>query len=125
MRRARPYIPLLFRNRAAGWVTGVCAGLSELTGIKVWLLRCSFVTAVYFYPITIISIYALLTLFLRDKSEWEHEEVVDSVFEEESERLAAVHREYLQIQERIAEMESDAISKEAELRRRFRDAGLA
>ncbi len=102
---------------------GVWAGLSKITGTKVILLRLSAMVWLLFYPVTAILIYALLAVFLRDRNFIESESDAGADMPQTA-QLMAVQSEYAELQERLAALESDALSRETELRQRFKEAGF-
>ncbi len=123
----RPQLPFLYRDRAAGWAMGVCAGISQVTGFRSTLLRISFIVGMVFYPVAAVSAYLLLTVLLRPRPSDADELLAYAPTAEreiERVRLSAAQSEYLQLQERLAALEAETVSREFELRRRFRDAGL-
>jgi phage shock protein PspC (stress-responsive transcriptional regulator) len=120
MRINRPYLPLVYRDSGAGWITGVFAGLSEITGVRPLFLRLSALIATYLFPLIVVPAYLLAFLLLRDKARFE-----SSFDEAEPVALDAPPHDYGMLQHRLANLEAEVTSGDAELRRRFRDAGLA
>lgn len=59
----------LFKNKSKGMIFGVCAGLSEATGIDVSLLRIATVAGAIFSGSLILWIYLLLGIILPLKEE--------------------------------------------------------
>jgi phage shock protein PspC (stress-responsive transcriptional regulator) len=121
MKMARPYMPLVYRDSSAGWITGVCAGLSEITGVPPVLLRVSLLIAAYVFPVVVVPAYLVAFALLRDRAR-----IGSSVLDEAA--LAQMHAqsgyENDLLEQRLAHLEAEVTSGDAELRRRFRDAGL-
>lgn len=59
----------LYKNRAKRKILGVCAGLSDSTGIDVTLLRCVTLLGAIFTGSLIFWIYLILAIILPDKNE--------------------------------------------------------
>jgi phage shock protein C len=117
-----------YRKPSAGWLFGVCAGIGEIVGIRPWILRTSLVLAVYFSPFYVLLAYAALGLLFRAKrmldgdgsrssAEW-------ATATSQSTGLRTIDDQYEELETRLTSLESEALSKETDLRRRFREAGL-
>ena len=121
MKMARPFMPLVYRDSSAGWVTGVCAGLSEITGVRPVLLRISVLIATYMFPLVVVPAYLIAFALLRDRAR-----IGSSVLNEATlaQMQAPSGYENDLLQQRLAQLEAEVTSGDAELRRRFRDAGL-
>jgi phage shock protein PspC (stress-responsive transcriptional regulator) len=121
MKMARPYMPLVYRDTSAGWITGVCAGLSEIAGVRPVLLRVSVLIATYMFPLVVVPAYLIAFALLRDRARSGF-----SVLEEPAlaQMQAPSGYENDVLQQRLAHLEAEVTSADAELRRRFRDAGL-
>jgi phage shock protein PspC (stress-responsive transcriptional regulator) len=122
MMMARPYLPLVYRDSSTGWINGVCAGLSEVTGVRPVLLRVSALIATYMFPLVLVPAYLIAVALLRDRARMESSDLdetaptpllVPSIYENDL------------LRQRLAHLEAEVTSGDAELRRRFRDAGLA
>jgi phage shock protein PspC (stress-responsive transcriptional regulator) len=122
MRRFRPFLPFVYRDSSAGWLAGVCAGVGEATGIRKSILRASFLLGTYVFPLLVVPAYLLAIALLRDRgrSGLEADEFGEPLHE-----LTAPQPDYQLLQQRLATLEAEVTSGDAELRRRFRDAGLA
>jgi phage shock protein PspC (stress-responsive transcriptional regulator) len=121
MKMGRPYLPLVYRDSSAGWVTGVCAGLSEITGVRPVLLRVSVLIATYMFPLVVVPAYLIAFALLRDRAR-----MGSSVLHEAALAPPQVPSGYEDdlLQQRLANLEAEVTSGDAELRRQFRDAGL-
>jgi phage shock protein PspC (stress-responsive transcriptional regulator) len=124
MKMGRPYMPLVYRDSSAGWVTGVCAGLSEITGMRPVLLRISALIATYMFPLVVVPAYLIAFALLRDRARTDSL-VVDETALAELEAPSSYESDYGLLQQRLVHLEAEVTSGDAELRRRFRDAGLA
>jgi phage shock protein PspC (stress-responsive transcriptional regulator) len=124
MKMGRPYMPLLYRDSSAGWITGVCAGLSEITGVRPVLLRISALIATYMFPLVVVPAYLIAFALLRDGARMESS-AVDETALAPLEAPFSYEIDYGLLQQRLAHLEAEVTSGDAELRRRFRDAGLA
>ena len=121
MKMGRPYLPLVYRDSGAGWVAGVCAGLSEITGVRPVLLRLSVLIATYMFPLVVVPAYLIAFALLRDRARMQSS-VVDEAAWAQLEAPSGYENDLLQ--QRLAHLEAEVTSCDAELRRRFRDAGL-
>ena len=121
MKMGRPYLPLVYRDSSAGWLTGVCAGLSEITGVRPVLLRVSVLTATYMFPLVVVPAYLIAFALLRDKARMEASAPDEAAL---ARLQARADYENDLLQQRLANLEAEVTSGDAELRRRFRDAGL-
>jgi phage shock protein PspC (stress-responsive transcriptional regulator) len=117
--------PLIFqpddREPSSGWLLGVCAGISAAVGIRPWILRTSLLLTLYLFPLPVVLVYAGLGLLVRVKR---------MIFGGESAggsdlgEFYSISNQYHELEGRLSLLESEALSKETELRRRFREAGL-
>ena len=124
MKIDRPYLPMVYRDSNIGWVTGVCAGLSEITGVRPVLLRASALIATYMFPLMVVPAYAIAVLLLRDRARMSAS-MLDEAAPAHLEALPGYRDDYGILQQRLVQLEEEVSSGDAELRRRFRDAGLA
>jgi phage shock protein PspC (stress-responsive transcriptional regulator) len=122
MMMARPYLPLVYRDSSTGWVTGVCAGLSEITGVRPVLLRVSALIATYMFPLVAVPAYLIAVALLRDRARMDSPDLDEAAL---APLLVQSSYENDLLQQRLADLEAEVTSGDAELRRRFRDAGLA
>jgi phage shock protein PspC (stress-responsive transcriptional regulator) len=123
MKMGRPYMPLVYRNSSAGWITGVFAGLSEITGVRPVLLRVSALIATYMFPLVVVPAYLIAFALLRDRARVDSS-VLDETALEQLEAPSSYENDYGLLQQRLAHLEAEVTSSDTELRRRFRDAGL-
>jgi phage shock protein PspC (stress-responsive transcriptional regulator) len=123
MKMGRPYMPLVYRDSSAGWITGVFAGLSEITGVRPVLLRVSALIATYMFPLVVVPAYLIAFALLRDRARVDSS-VLDETTLEQLEAPSSYENDYGLLQQRLAHLEAEVTSSDTELRRRFRDAGL-
>jgi len=121
MKMARPYMPLVYRDSSGGWITGVCAGLSEITGVRPVLLRVSVLIATYMFPLVVVPAYLIAFALLRDRARM-GSSVLDQAALAQMQGPSDYGNDLLQ--QRLTHLEAEVTSRDAELRRRFRDAGL-
>ena len=57
----------LYKNKTNGMIFGVCAGLSETTGINLTVLRLLTVIGVVFTGSLVLWVYLLLAIVLQNK----------------------------------------------------------
>jgi phage shock protein PspC (stress-responsive transcriptional regulator) len=114
---------------ASGWLLGVCAGIGARVGIRPWILRTSLLLALYLFPLPVVIAYGALGLLVRVKRMMSGGEAAlaggvwrggGSDFGD----VYAIGDQYHELEARLSSLESEAVSKEADLRRRFREAGL-
>ena len=125
MKIGRPYLPLVYRDSGAGWVTGVCAGLSEITGVRPVLLRVSVLIATYMFPLVIVPAYLIAFVLLRDRQRTGASALDEVALAHAPSGYENDQLENELLQQRLTHLEAEVTSSDAELRRRFRDAGLA
>ncbi|HVI27936.1 PspC domain-containing protein [Hansschlegelia sp.] len=124
IRRARALIP----KRLGGWLLGVCATLSEITGLNPLIFRGAFLIGLVFSASTTLLAYAalyvvgrLLFAFTRDDEAL----MVEPPFPSGGAPQAALMGDELAMLERkLARLEAEALSADAITRARFRSAGL-
>ena len=123
MKVDRPYLPWVYRDSSVGWVTGVCGGLSEITGVRPVLLRLSALIATYLFPLIVVPAYLVAFFLLRDRAGPESSLEGDAPV-----ALGAplvLDNDFGVLHHRLADLEAEVACGDTELRRRFRDAGLA
>jgi phage shock protein PspC (stress-responsive transcriptional regulator) len=121
MKMGRPYMPVVYRDSSAGWVTGVCAGLSEITGVRPVLLRISVLIATYMFPLVVVPAYLIAFALLRDRARM-GSSALDEAALAQMQGPSDCGNDLLQ--QRLTHLEAEVTSRDAELRRLFRDAGL-
>jgi phage shock protein PspC (stress-responsive transcriptional regulator) len=124
--------PLIFQREdrdTSGWLLGVCAGIGAVVGVRPWILRTSFLLALYLIPLPVVVAYGVLGLLVRvgrkifgaepslAVGDWRAGELNLS-------KVYSISDQYHELEARLSSLESEALSKETDLRRRFREAGL-
>jgi phage shock protein C len=121
-------IPLLYRDRSAGWIGGVCAGVGELTGIRPGFLRASFLIGAFFHLVPTVLIYSVLMVLLRPKPAVDDRAPTvrggGRAEDAQSEALYLTRHSLRELEERLRSLESEAVARESELRRQLRNAGI-
>jgi phage shock protein C len=121
-------IPLLYRDRSAGWIAGVCAGVGELTGIRPSFLRVSFLVGAFFHLVPAVLVYSALMVLLRPKAALDDRASTARggrrTEDVQSEALYLARNSFGELEERLRSVESEVVARESELRRQFRNAGI-
>jgi phage shock protein C len=119
-------IPLLYRDRSAGWIAGVCAGVGELTGIRPTFLRVSFLVGACFHLVPAVLVYSVLMVLLRPKPALDDRAWTGGCRTEDVQSEAAylARNRLRELEERLRSLESEVVARESELRRQFRNAGI-
>lgn len=127
MRLSQMRLPFLYRNPSTGWLAGVCSGVAGTVGIRASVLRISFLVGAFVYPLPTVIAYAVLSLLMRERLASSPEgEPSDDRQPGDSRQLALPSARDLchDVEQRLSALESEVTSKEFELRRRFREAGI-
>jgi phage shock protein PspC (stress-responsive transcriptional regulator) len=118
---------LLTRDRAEGWLFGVCAGLARVTGFSPTLFRTAFVMGLYFATLSTLLLYGLLVVLTRSR----RPDYPPAVRETRVEPLAAndpeataLRHEVEALSQRLAQLETMGVARHSSTLRRFMDAGL-
>ena len=121
-------IAVLYRDRSAGWIAGVCAGVGELTGVRPSFLRVSFLVGAFFHLVPAVLVYSVLMVVLRPKPALDDRASTACggrrSEDVQSEALYLARNSFRELEERLCSLESEAVAREAELRREFRNAGI-
>jgi phage shock protein C len=130
----------VYRNPSRGKIAGVCAGLSDRTGIKANWIRLGFILAAVtiFHAIPAVLLYLALALVMRPRTEPIGYVVPDGMpgYQMASPppgptpmgpppgtRLNDIRTRFTAIDARLARIEAVVTSEELSLRRKFRDLG--
>lgn len=118
----------LYKNKADGKVTGVCAGLADYLGIDAWLVRLAVIlSAIFVVPtIPVIVGYIILAVVLKprpaDLYDSPEEEVFwRSVNTKPDQTLAGIRAKFRDLDRQVAQMEKFIASREFDLHRQFKD----
>lgn len=124
IRRARALVP----RRLGGWLLGVCATLSDLTGISPLMFRGAFLLGLVFSASTTLLAYAALHLVARVLLAFapdEEQPMIEAPFRSgEAPQSALAGDELAMLERKLARLEAEALSADAITRARFRSAGL-
>jgi len=118
----------LWRDTDRGILAGVCAGIADYLGIEPIVIRLVAVLGlVLFFPPTIAA-YVILALVLRPKppalyASPDEEAFWRGVGTAPADTLHSLKRKFADLEARLGQMESQVVSGDFELHRRFRDLG--
>ncbi|NIA68017.1 envelope stress response membrane protein PspC [Pelagibius litoralis] len=116
----------LYRNRARGKVTGVCAGLADYFGISTFIVRLVAVMALLMFTFPTLVCYFLATILIDPAPEFtyhseEEKEFWRQVRLKPSESLSRLRHKFRDQEQRVRSMEAFVTSSEARLHREFRE----
>ena len=118
----------LWRDTDRGIIAGVCAGIAGYIGVEPIVVRLVAVLGlVFFFPPTIVA-YVILALVLRPKppalyASPDEEAFWRGVGTAPADTLHSLKRKFADLEARLGQMESQVVSGDFELHRRFRDLG--
>ena len=118
----------LWRDTDRGIIAGVCAGIADYIGIEPIVMRIVAVLGlVFFFPPTIVA-YIILALVLRPKpsalyANPDEEAFWRGVGTAPADTLHSLKRKFADLEARLGQMESQVVSGDFELHRKFRDLG--
>jgi phage shock protein C len=128
----------VYRNPSRGKIAGVCAGLSDRTGIKANWIRLAFIIAAVtvFHAVPAVLIYLALAVVMRARDEpigyvvpeampggYQMAGGVPPPMPPPGTRLNDIRTRFTAIDARLARIEAVVTSEELVLRRKFRDLG--
>ncbi len=122
--KARP--SRLYRNRARGKVSGVCAGIADYFGISTFVVRLVAVISLFMFTFPTLVCYILATILIDPAPEFtyqsdEEKEFWRQVRVKPSESLSRLRHKFRDQEQRVRNMEAFVTSSEARLHREFRD----
>jgi phage shock protein C len=126
----RPYNPhRIYRDRANRRITGLCAGIAAYFGIDPLLPRIAMLGAAIFFPFPVIPAYFIASAIVPRRppqlyASAEEETLWREVTLAPDRSFYALKLKFRDLEARLARLESDVISGDAELRRKFRDLGV-
>ena len=118
----------LWRDRDRGIIAGVCAGIADYIGVEPIVMRLVAVLGlVFFFPPTIAA-YIILALVLRLKppalyASPDEEAFWRGVGTAPADTLHSLKRKFADLEARLGQMESQVVSGDFDLHRKFRDLG--
>jgi phage shock protein C len=126
----RPYNPhRLYRAREDRKIMGLCAGIASYFGISALPLRIAAVAAAFLFPFPVIPAYFIAALILPKRPPQlyrspEEEALWREVTVAPDRSFYALKHKFRALEARLARLESDVVSGDVELRRKFRDLGV-
>lgn len=126
----RPYNPhRIYRDRENRKITGLCAGIATYFGIDPLFPRIALLAAAFFFPFPVIPAYFIISAFLPKRPPQLYESAEEETLWREvtlapDRSFYALKLKFRDLEGRLARLESDVISGDAELRRKFRDLGV-
>lgn len=119
----------LYRDPGNGVIFGVCAGLADYFGLRVWQMRVVAVLCLVFFLPQTVAVYLVLAAVLprrpapvdRSPDEEEEDEFRRSVGGTPGETVFALRHKFRELDERIGAMERTVISNEFKLDREIRN----
>jgi phage shock protein C len=126
----RPYNPhRIYRDRANRKITGLCAGIAAYFGIDPLFPRMALLAAAFFFPFPVIPAYFIVSAFLPKRPPQLYESAEEETLWREvtlapDRSFYALKLKFRDLEGRLARLESDVISGDADLRRKFRDLGV-
>jgi phage shock protein C len=126
----RPYNPhRLYRDRSNRKLTGLCAGIATYFGIDPLPVRIAMLAAAIFFPFPVIPAYFIVSVILPKRppelfASQEEEALWREVTLAPDRSFHALKLKFRDLEARLARLESDVVSGDLELRRKFRDLGV-
>jgi phage shock protein C len=126
----RPYNPhRLYRDRANRKLMGLCAGIGAYFGIDPLPVRIAMLAAAIFFPFPVIPAYFIASAILPKRppqlfASQEEEALWREVTLAPDRSFHALKLKFRDLEARLARLESDVVSGDLELRRKFRDLGV-
>jgi phage shock protein C len=126
----RPYNPhRIYRDRENRKIMGLCAGIANYFGIEPLLPRIAALAAALFFPFPVIPAYFIASAILPKRppqlyASKEEESLWREVTLAPDRSFHALKLKFRALEARLARLESDVVSGDVELRRKFRDLGV-
>jgi len=119
----------LYRDTDDRRIMGVCSGIAGYFGVEPWIVRGCFIAAAFFFPFPVIPAYFLAGLVLPKKprdlfKSYEEEALWREVTVAPDRSFYALKLKFSDLEARLRRLESDVVSGDFELRRKFRDLGV-
>ncbi len=116
----------LYRNVDDGVLFGVCAGVADYFGIKIWQARAAAVVLVVLFPPQTILVYILATIFIKKRPprlyrNRDEEDFWRSVSVRPDQTFSGLRYKFRDLEQRLAGLERHVTSEEFKLNRAFRD----
>jgi phage shock protein C len=118
----------LYRDTEHGRVAGVCAGIADYLGIRRKVVRLATILGLVFFFVPTFIAYLALTFLLPKKPAELYGSAEEEVFwrgvrTAPDDSLRALSKTFAELEQRLARMETTAISADFDLHRKFRDIG--
>jgi phage shock protein C len=126
----RPYNPhRIYRDRTNRKLTGLCAGIAAYFGVDPLFPRIAMLAAAFFFPFPVIPAYFIVSAFLPKRPPQlyrsaEEETLWREVTLAPDRSFYALKMKFRDLESRLGRLESEVVSGDAELRRKFRDLGV-
>jgi len=116
----------LYRDRDAGKLFGVCAGIADYFGIEVMVVRLAAVIGAVFFTMPVVGAYLLAALVLKPKpgrlyANREEEEFWRTLTTKPDRTLAGLRHKFRDMERRLIGLETYVSSNEFELNRAIKD----
>ncbi|WP_299625557.1 envelope stress response membrane protein PspC [Pelagibius sp.] len=116
----------LYRNRAKGKISGVCAGIADYFGISTFIVRLIALISLFMFTFPTLVCYFLATLLIDPAPEFTYQSEEEKEFWRQvrvkpSESLSRLRHKFRDQEQRVRAMEAFVTSAEARLHREFRD----
>jgi phage shock protein C len=116
----------LYRDRDAGKLFGVCAGIADYLGIEVIVVRLAAVIGAVFFTMPVVGAYLLAALVLKPKpgrlyANREEEEFWRTLTTKPDRTLAGLRHKFRDMERRLIGLETYVSSNEFELNRAIKD----
>ena len=123
---SRPSPARLYRNRERGIVKGVCAGIADYFGIETWIVRAIVLAGLFFFTISIVVVYVILTLVVPAAPDDLYESPAEKDFwrgvrVEPRGTVSSLRHRFRDMEHRLRSLESYATSREFRLSREIND----
>jgi phage shock protein C len=118
----------LWRDSDRGIIAGVCAGIADYIGVEPIVVRLIAAAGLVFFFVPTVAGYVVLALVLRPKppalyASRDEEAFWRGVNTAPADTFAALRRKFRDLEDRLAQMESQVASGDFDLHRKFRDLG--
>lgn len=115
----------LYRDRARGWLAGVCAGIADFLGVEPFLVRLATVPCLIVFFVPTVIAYVFLAIALPPKPPSLYRNAEDEAFwrglaTRPQGMLDALRRRFSDLETRLQRLETAVTAQDFELRRKFR-----
>ena len=122
----RPSPARFYRNRERGVVKGVCAGIADYFGIETWIIRAIALTGLFFFTVSTVVVYVILTLVVPTAPDDLYESPAEKDFwrgvrVEPRGTVSGLRHRFRDMEHRLRSLETYATSREFRLSREIND----